>query len=482
MQHNDFQLIQRILGGDDDAFSLIVKKYRKQVHALAWRIVKGFHIAKEITQDTFLNAYKKLKKLKEPQIAPWLVAASTLVVLILLGFGYNRSTALFQQPYNLDANSDVSVEIVEAPVVEKLELEPDMRREVGRIQSRHEKHVSAQQPDNTPLRFSETDKENKMENYPQWNLPETAEARLGKGSAWSMQFSPDGTQLAMSCPTGVWIYDVETGKELALFPGQRGSLAFSPNGRFLAKSGDNIKLWELATQREVPLQVDLSNDLSYANAFRFSNDSKTLIYLGKSGNEINRLDVDTGEITVTKMEKNPKHPHFSDCAITEDKIAMGSMEGRIEVWNTTTGKKLSTLREIGKEVRLPHYNSSKNHVITMEFSPDGKRLATGYLDTTVQLWDTTSGEELVVYQKPPIEEDAWRITRTKGNGKDILNNPMKNETNSRPCTLAFSPDGSLLACGSDDSTVKLWNTMTGELISVFTAHLSTVHILTFSLD
>lgn len=73
MQHNDFQLIQRILAGDDDAFSLIVTKYRKQVHALAWRIVKDFHIAEEITQDTFLNAYKDLKKLKEPhRLAGWL--------------------------------------------------------------------------------------------------------------------------------------------------------------------------------------------------------------------------------------------------------------------------------------------------------------------------------------------------------------------------------------------------------------------------
>ena len=44
------------------AFSSIVKKYRKQVHALAWRIVEDFHIAEEITQDTFLIAYKDLKK------------------------------------------------------------------------------------------------------------------------------------------------------------------------------------------------------------------------------------------------------------------------------------------------------------------------------------------------------------------------------------------------------------------------------------
>ena len=45
MNHNDVELIQHILEGDDDAFSSLVRKYRKQVHALAWRIVGDFHIA-----------------------------------------------------------------------------------------------------------------------------------------------------------------------------------------------------------------------------------------------------------------------------------------------------------------------------------------------------------------------------------------------------------------------------------------------------
>ena len=67
MNHNDVELIQHILEGDDDAFSSLVRKYRKQVHALAWRIVGDFHIAEEITQDAFLKAYMELATLKEPQ-------------------------------------------------------------------------------------------------------------------------------------------------------------------------------------------------------------------------------------------------------------------------------------------------------------------------------------------------------------------------------------------------------------------------------
>ncbi len=67
MKNDDVKLIQRVLAGDDDAFSVLVRKYQKQVHALAWRKIGDFHIAEEITQDTFLNAYKRLATLKKPQ-------------------------------------------------------------------------------------------------------------------------------------------------------------------------------------------------------------------------------------------------------------------------------------------------------------------------------------------------------------------------------------------------------------------------------
>ena len=67
MKNIDVELIHRVLDGDDNAFETLVKKYRKPVHALVWRKIGDFHIAEEITQDTFLKAYQELAKLKKPQ-------------------------------------------------------------------------------------------------------------------------------------------------------------------------------------------------------------------------------------------------------------------------------------------------------------------------------------------------------------------------------------------------------------------------------
>ena len=73
MKNDDVQLIQRVLAGDDTAFSVLVRKYQRSIHALAWRKIGDFHIAEDITQDTFLKAYQGLSTLKEPQsFASWL--------------------------------------------------------------------------------------------------------------------------------------------------------------------------------------------------------------------------------------------------------------------------------------------------------------------------------------------------------------------------------------------------------------------------
>ena len=79
---NDVQLIHSVLSGDDAAFDVLVEKYEKGVHALAWRKIGDFHDAEEITQDAFLQAYKKLSTLKNPhQFAGWLyVIANRLCI------------------------------------------------------------------------------------------------------------------------------------------------------------------------------------------------------------------------------------------------------------------------------------------------------------------------------------------------------------------------------------------------------------------
>ena len=73
MRNDDIVLIQRILAGDAIAFERLVGKYQKQVHTLAWRKVRDFHIAEDITQETFLQVYQKLETLEDPTLFPgWL--------------------------------------------------------------------------------------------------------------------------------------------------------------------------------------------------------------------------------------------------------------------------------------------------------------------------------------------------------------------------------------------------------------------------
>ncbi|MDE0634897.1 MAG: sigma-70 family RNA polymerase sigma factor [Candidatus Poribacteria bacterium] len=643
MKHNDAELIQDILEGDDHAFSLLVGKYQKPVHALAWRIVGDFHIAEEITQDSFLIAYKRLKTLKEPQrfvswmyvitrrrcmawlrkkrlwtqsiehleqtdnerleeaiyseyvvtekertvaetqrevvkkllaklqesertvmtlhyfgemscseigeflgvsantvksrlrrarerlkkeepmirealehfkitpnltenvmreisqtkpaapsaskpFVPWLFAASTVVVvLLMLGFGNSKYLTRFQKPYSFDANSEIKIDIIEAPIMADLALKSVVRRQLESANVQTENLVHQQKPNGTP-QSAEAGEENNMENYPQWNLPKEAKMRLGKGGIDTIQFSPDGTQLVVGSHIGTWVYDVETGNEISLLSGMGGAVVYSPDGRFIATGGGDpinnfggtplekgVVLWDITKASEVSVQ----DILPAAAVIRFSNDSKTLVFLSLSRDTIYRVDVETGETTATEMGKRPGYMHLERYALTEDKIAIGNRDGKLELWDTTTSKKLTTLREFGKEVSLPQYLVETNRALTMKFSPDGTRLATGNLDTTVQIWDTTTGEELIALQKP-IGGNIWSVSEQ--NGKRVVNNPMKDERNGRPSILAFSPDGTILACGSEDSTIKLWNSVTGELIATFTGHLSTVETLAFSPD
>jgi RNA polymerase sigma factor (sigma-70 family) len=78
MQTNDYDLIRRVLDGDENAFTVLVKKYQKWVHTLVWQKIGDFHIAEEITQDVFLKSYKKLPTLKPPYNFPgWLYVIAT---------------------------------------------------------------------------------------------------------------------------------------------------------------------------------------------------------------------------------------------------------------------------------------------------------------------------------------------------------------------------------------------------------------------
>ena len=106
MQSNDVTLIQQVLDGDQNAFTALVKKYQKQIHAFAWRQLGDFHLAEEITQDTFLKVYQQLWTLRDPnRFDAWLHAIVRNCCL-----GYLRKT---QQPIeSLDAMPEAEMESV----------------------------------------------------------------------------------------------------------------------------------------------------------------------------------------------------------------------------------------------------------------------------------------------------------------------------------------------------------------------------------
>ena len=127
MEQKDAQLIQQVLQGDQEAFALLVNKYQKGVHALAWRKIGDFHIAQEITQDAFLRAYQKLETLKNHNLfGGWLY-----VIAARLCSDWFQKKSLPEQSLEVTDMNEVNRASYSRYVAQQQEAEADeTRREV----------------------------------------------------------------------------------------------------------------------------------------------------------------------------------------------------------------------------------------------------------------------------------------------------------------------------------------------------------------
>jgi WD40 repeat protein/DNA-binding SARP family transcriptional activator len=125
-----------------------------------------------------------------------------------------------------------------------------------------------------------------------------------------------------------------------------------------------------------------------------------------------------------------------------ERLATGSDDGVVRVWDARTGQELLT---------LTGHTEPLNGVA---FSPDGTRLASASLDGTARVWDTATGQELLTL-----------IGHTDG----LLD-------------VAFSPDGRHLATAGKDQTARVWDAVVGEELLTLTGHERFVMGVTFSPD
>ena len=122
METNDFALIQRVLEGDDNAFTLLVNRYQKAIHTFVWRKIGDFHTAEELTQDIFLKAYKKLALLKPPyHFLGWLYVIATRRCIAWMRKKQEPTTSLDAMP--AAELEDLSYIAYEATRVEAADLE-----------------------------------------------------------------------------------------------------------------------------------------------------------------------------------------------------------------------------------------------------------------------------------------------------------------------------------------------------------------------
>jgi WD40 repeat protein len=314
----------------------------------------------------------------------------------------------------------------------------------------------------------------------------------------SVAFSPDGTYFAMgSADDKVRVWQVDEYKEVLICEGHSNwvcAVAFSPDGQTLASGSfdKTIKLWNLATGQCIKT---LLGHEGWVWAIAFSPNGQTLVS-GADDHCIKVWDIASSKC-LTTLEGHESTVWSLAYSPNGQTLASSSADQTIRLWNLANGGSTELLQ------------GRINRVRALAYSPDGAFLATGGIDCTVDIWDVETGECLrsLKGHLQPVVCLAFTPTRKCDLEPSAQGIPVPLlATGSQDCTIrlwniasgqcvktlkghpngvwsvAFHPSGDLLVSGSNDSTVKLWNPNTGQSLRTLQGYSTGIKSLAFSPD
>lgn len=322
-----------------------------------------------------------------------------------------------------------------------------------------------------------------------WNARNGRLERTVKGcgsKTLAVAFSHDNNWLAIGgpdrCPIILWNLHFKEGEKVKLLSsiqdGRVTSLAFSPDGKFLASgSWDKmVKLWDVQ-KKNIRLQKLLDQD-DRVESVAFSPDGRQLAW-GLADGRARVWTVNSRQFPSDyPQEFDPKYGPIRTVVFSPDGkfLATGSglPDNEIRLWGIGPGNP-PPAQVIGKH---------GYEVDSISFSPDGKVILSSSWDNTIRLWDIASSSEIARLSDygrniggVAFSPDGRHFASGTGNRNVKLWEWNVHEATASVVSdlkgyagwvlsVAFSPDGKYLAGGSADGGIRLWDAQSGGLIRI----------------